>query len=107
MADFVQSLGYDAHSYRSAEEFLDSQQRHEVACLISDVKMPGIDGLELQRILLAEGSGIPIIFITAFPDERAQQRALQAGAVCFLSKPCDGNTLVHWLEAALGKGATA
>ncbi len=102
MIDFVQSLGYDARSYRSAEAFLQSQERDGTACLISDVQMAGIGGLELQRILLAEGSSIPIIFITAFPDARLQQQAMQAGAACFLSKPCDGDTLVHCLETALG-----
>jgi FixJ family two-component response regulator len=102
MISFVQSLGYDAYSYGSAEAFLQSQERHETSCLISDVQMAGIGGLELQRILLAEGTRIPIIFITAFPDVQVQQQAMQAGATCFLSKPCDGDKLVHCLETAVG-----
>lgn len=106
MADFVQSLGYDSHSYRSAEAFLQSQERHETSCLISDVKMAGIGGLELQQILLAEGSRIPIIFITAFPDAQVQQQAMQAGATFFLGKPCDGDTLAHCLRTALGTART-
>jgi FixJ family two-component response regulator len=107
MIDFVQSLGYEARSYRSAEAFLQSQERHDTACLISDVQMTGISGLELQRILIAGGSRIPIIFITAFPDMRVQQQAMQAGAAGFLSKPCDGDTLVHCLETALGTARPA
>jgi FixJ family two-component response regulator len=102
MISFVQSLGYDARSYGSAEAFLQSQERHETSCLISDVQMTGIGGLELQRILQAEGSRIPIIFITAFPDTQVQQNAMQAGATCFLSKPCDGDKLAHCLQTAVG-----
>ncbi len=102
MIDFMQSLGYDAHSYGSAEAFLQSQERHHASCLISDVQMAGIGGLELQRILLAEGSRIPIIFITAFPDTQVQQQAMQAGATCFLCKPCDEDVLVNCLETAIG-----
>lgn len=104
MTNLVRSLGYDALSYGSAEDFLQSQQRHSTSCVISDVQMPGVGGLELQRILISEGNRMPIIFITAFPDTQVRQQALQAGATCFLSKPCDGDTLVHCLESAVGEG---
>ena len=107
MTSLVRSLGYDALSYGSAEDFLRSQERHGTACLISDVQMPGLGGLDLQRILRAEGSQLPIIFITAFPDNHVQQLAMQAGAMCFLSKPCDGDTLIECLETAVGTGSVS
>jgi FixJ family two-component response regulator len=70
--------------------------------------MPGIGGLGLQKVLAAENSATPIIFITAFPDANVRQLALQAGAACFLSKPCDGESLIKCLESALGgRGASA
>lgn len=107
MTSLMRSLGYDVLTYGSAEDFLRSQERHGTSCLISDVQMPGVGGLELQQILLAEGSRLPIIFITAFPDARVQQQAMQAGATCFLSKPFEGDTLIHCLESVLGGGGAA
>jgi len=104
MTNLMQSLGYDVNTYGSAEDFLQSQERHVTSCLISDVQMPGVGGLELQQILLAEGSQVPIIFITAFPDARVQQLAMQAGATGFLSKPFDGETLINCLENVLASG---
>jgi len=65
--------------------------------------MPGMTGLELQELLVARGHRTPVILITAFPDERIRTRALQAGAVCFLTKPCDGQTLLQCLDMALNK----
>lgn len=107
MTSLVRSLGYDAHAYGSAEAFLGSEERGHASCLISDVQMPGVNGLELQRILASEGSQVPIIFITAFPDEQVRQLALQAGAMCFLGKPFDGNALIDCLERALSAGNAA
>jgi FixJ family two-component response regulator len=103
----VRSLGYDALSYGSAEDFLASDVRDDIACLISDVQMPGVGGLELQKMLAAEGSRLPIIFITAFPDAHIRQVALDAGAMCFLSKPFDGDVLIQCLEKALDTGRPA
>jgi FixJ family two-component response regulator len=71
------------------------------SCVITDIQMHGIDGLELQRILIAQGRNIPVIFITAFPDERIRARALKAGAVGFLSKPFKGATLIQYIDCAL------
>ncbi|HUB12341.1 MAG TPA: response regulator [Acetobacteraceae bacterium] len=102
MTSLMRSLGYEVHAYASAKDFLQSQERRVTSCLISDVQMPGVGGLELQQILQAEGSPVPIIFITAFPDARVEQLAMQGGATCFLSKPFDGETLIHCLETALG-----
>jgi FixJ family two-component response regulator len=70
-------------------------------CLIADVQMPGMSGVELQSRLIAEGRRLPIIFITAFPDESVRARALKAGAICFLTKPFDGPTLIRHLDEAL------
>jgi len=87
MSSRVRSLGYDVQTYDSAEDFLGSERRGDIICLISDVKMPGLGGLELQQILAAEGSSLPIIFVTAYPDAQIRQVALDAGALCLLSKP--------------------
>jgi FixJ family two-component response regulator len=105
MTSLVRSLGYDVQTYGSAEDFLGSGGRGDTACIISDVQMPGVSGLELQKILAAEGSHLPIIFITAFPDARVRQVAMEAGAKCFLSKPFDGETLIECLERALNTGS--
>jgi FixJ family two-component response regulator len=99
----VRSFGYAAYSFASADEFLRSAPAHDTSCLIADVHMPGMSGIELQSVLIAEGRHLPIIFITAFPDEVIRARALQAGAICFLAKPFDGATLIRCLETALGR----
>lgn len=104
MMSLVRSLGYNVLCYGSAEDFLASGARDSIACLISDVQMPGVGGLELQKMLAAEGSRLPIIFITAFPDAGIRQMALDGGAMCFLSKPFDGDTLIQCLEKALEAG---
>jgi FixJ family two-component response regulator len=82
---------------------LRSPQASETSCLIADVQMPGMSGVELQSRLLAEGRRLPIIFVTAFPDENVRARALDAGAICFLTKPFDGSTLIRHLDAALAQ----
>ena len=97
----IRSLGYRAEAFGSAEEFLDSGQATKTACLILDVRMPRIDGLELQRRLA--GSAIPIVFITARASEEEERRALQAGAVAFLRKPVDKEALLRVLGAVLEK----
>jgi FixJ family two-component response regulator len=97
----VRSLGYIARTFASAEEFLASSQANDTSCMIADVQMPGMSGIELQSHLLAQGRRLPIIFITAFPEESARTKALNAGAVCFLTKPFDGPTLVRHLDAVL------
>src|SRR5262245_50006669 len=88
-ADVVTSLGYEARTFASAEEFLASAHVKATSCLITDLQMPGLNGLELQSQLLAEGYDTPVIFITAFPKDKSRARALNAGAVAFLSKPCE------------------
>jgi len=91
----MRSVGFDGRAFASAEEFLSSPELSETSCLISDVQMPGINGLELQSRLAAEQPRTPIIMITAFPDAHVKEAALKAGAVCFLQKPFDGKALVE------------
>lgn len=103
----VRSLGYIAYTFASADDFLQSPQVDTTSCVITDIQMPGMSGVELQRLLRAQGRRLPIIFVTAFPEESVRARALDAGAVCFLTKPVNGSTLIKCLAAAVdGSGAT-
>ena len=97
----VRSLGFTAFTFASADEFLRSPRLHDTSCVIADVQMPGMSGVELQSYLIAKGKKIPMIFITAFPDERIKAKALKAGAVSFLSKPFQGSTLIQCIDDAL------
>ena len=99
----VRSLGYVAHTFASADGFLQSPHVNDTACVIADVQMPGMSGIELQSHLIAQGRSVPIIFITAFPEESIRSRALKAGAICFLSKPFDGTILIECIDIALKK----
>ena len=100
----VRSLGHKVTTYGSAEEFLGSERISDTCCLITDVQMPGLNGLELQGRLIAEGYRIPVIFMTAFPEESARSKALKAGALGFLSKPFDEDSLLACLHLALTNG---
>src|SRR5215467_501710 len=101
MRGLMKSLGYTAQTFASAEEFLDSRQVPRTSCLIADVQMRGMTGLELHRHLVASGKTIPTILITAYPDERVRERALQDGVVCYLSKPFDENDLLACIRSSL------
>jgi FixJ family two-component response regulator len=101
MSSLVRSLGYEACLFASAEAFLASPHLNDTACLIADVQMPGMSGLELQSELQARQSCIPIIFITAFAEDRIRQRAEAAGALGFFSKPVDSRRIIGCLDAAL------
>jgi CheY-like chemotaxis protein len=105
MADLIQSLGFSPATFASAEEFLLSDSVRDAKCLISDVQMPGMSGLDLQAQLTAGGCRIPIIFVTGYPDEATGTRALACGALGFLSKPCSEKSLIDYLETALAKAA--
>jgi FixJ family two-component response regulator len=98
----VRSLGYQAATFASAEEFLQSDSVDSTSCLIADVKMPGLGGLDLQSDLIDRGVRLPTIFITAFPEEGTRDRALKAGAVGFLDKPFSEESLLRCLDTALG-----
>jgi len=98
----LKSAGLSPLSFASAEEFLGSGNRRETACLITDIEMPGMNGLELQARLAQDGSWIPIIFITAYGDARTRKRAMKAGALDFLEKPFDDEILLERVRTALG-----
>jgi FixJ family two-component response regulator len=97
----LKSVGWQARTFASAEEFLQSGQHRQTACLIADIRMPGMSGLELQSRLNAEHCRIPTIFITAHGDAKMRLQALRAGAVEFLAKPFNDEALLESVRAAL------
>jgi len=97
----LKSVGLPAQTFASSEEFLKSGQQHQTACLIADIRMPGMSGLELQAKLNADRCRIPTIFITAHGDEKMRMQALRAGAVEFMAKPFDDEALLESVRAAL------
>jgi FixJ family two-component response regulator len=101
LASLVRSLGYAAMAFECAEDLLKSKRRRGVSCLIADVQMPGMSGLELYHHLSACGKPIPTILITAFPDDNLRKRALAAGAIGYLSKPFEEDDLLACIRAAL------
>ena len=101
----LKSAGFSAQSFACAEEFLDSGCQRETGCLIADIRMPGMSGLDLQAKLNADHCPIPIIFVTAHGDEKMRLQAMRGGAVKFLAKPFDGEILLEGVRAALGSEA--
>ena len=99
--NLLRSLGYAVRTFVSAEEFLGSARLNDTSCVIADVQMPGMSGVDLQARLLTRGYRVPFIFMTAFPEETIRARALKAGAICFLTKPFDRLTLIRCLDTAL------
>ena len=97
----LKSAGLPTQAFASAEEFLKSGQQHQVGCLVADIRMPGMSGLELQAKLNADHCRIPTIFITAHGDEKMRMQALRAGAVEFMAKPFDDEALLESVRAAL------
>ena len=97
----IESFGFRAAAFESAETFLNSGHLHDTSCLIVDLQMPGMDGLQLQSHLAAAGCGIPIIFITAYESKDSRQRAMQAGAAAFLGKPFSDEQLLQIIRSAL------
>lgn len=102
LTSLVRSLGYIAMAFEGAEDLLKSKRRRSVSCLIADVQMPGMTGLELHNRLVASGKPIPTILITAFPDERSRERALQAGVIGYLTKPFSEDDLLVCIRSNLG-----
>jgi FixJ family two-component response regulator len=97
----IESFGFRAETFESAETFLRSGHLHDTSCLIVDVQMPGMNGLQLQSHLAAAGCGIPVIFITAYESNDSRQRAMQAGAAAFLGKPFSDEQLLQTIRSAL------
>lgn len=100
-SDLVKAAGFAAAAFEDAQHFLAWPDAHRVACLIADMRMPGLSGLELHAALQAGGHPIPTILITAHPDEPARQRALAAGVCCYLSKPFTPDELLDCIGKAL------
>ncbi|HHL4077871.1 MULTISPECIES: response regulator transcription factor [Burkholderia cepacia complex] len=103
-SSLVRSLGWSTKLYASAEQFLATDGIVGVSCVISDVQMPGISGLEMYRRLLDSGVTVPIIFISAFASDAVRRQALDMGAVCMLSKPVDGMEVARHLESVKNSG---
>jgi FixJ family two-component response regulator len=99
--NLLRSHGYAVHAFASAEEFLRSGHVKETSCVIADVQMAVMSGLDLLMLMRGHGYHAPFIFITAFPDEGVRARALKAGAICFLAKPFAGPALINCLGTAL------
>lgn len=99
--NLLTSRGYTVHTFGSAHEFLQSAERDATSCVIADVQMLAMSGLELLTHMRGLGNGTPFIFMTAFPDDAVRDRALRAGAICFLAKPFSTPALMQCLETAL------
>jgi FixJ family two-component response regulator len=97
----IRSFGIRAEAFASGQEFLESGRVEATACLILDVRMPGMSGLQLQRELIEWGYDLPVIFITAYADDAEEEQAMQAGASDFLRKPVSKRSLIHAIEVAL------
>jgi FixJ family two-component response regulator len=104
MRKLVRSLGYAVEAFPSAADFLASPLLPATACLVADVQMPGMTGVELHRNLIQRGHAIPTILVTAYPDEAVRNRVLKNGIVCYLSKPVDDEHLERCLRSALESG---
>jgi FixJ family two-component response regulator len=102
IVDLVTALGFDAEAFERAEDFLQSARVDTTSCLITDMRMPGMSGLELHERLVAAGKSIPTIVITAFPKDIDRARAEQAGVTCYLAKPCEEGELVACIMSAVG-----
>jgi FixJ family two-component response regulator len=101
--NLLSSHGYVVHTFESADRFLQSSHLDQTSCVVADVQMPNMSGLELLTHMRTQGRDAPFIFITAFPDESVRARALRAGAICFLGKPFTGPLLISCIETALNR----
>jgi FixJ family two-component response regulator len=99
--NLLSSHGYVVHTFASAEDFLQSAHLDDSLCVVADVQMAAMSGLDLLTHMRVRGNDAPFIFITAFPDENIRARALKAGAICFLAKPFAGPALINCIESAL------
>jgi FixJ family two-component response regulator len=105
--DLLDAAGFAAATFPSAESFLQSNRRGSTSCLVTDVRMPGMTGLELHQDLVASGTRIPTILMTAYPDDRVRTRARKAGVVCYLIKPFTPDELLECIRSALAAGNAA
>ena len=98
--DLLLSLGFACEAFESAEAYLKSDAGNRMSCLILDVRMPGLGGLELQQLLTDQGRPVPIIFITSFPSGRVRRQAIKGGAICYLPKPNSDDELLRCIRLA-------
>jgi FixJ family two-component response regulator len=101
--NLLSAHGYLVHPFVSADDFLQSADLDDSSCVVADVQMPAMNGLDLLTHMRARGNNAPFIFITAFPDQSVRARALKAGAICFLAKPFAGPVLINCIETALNR----
>ena len=101
--NLLSSHGYLVHTFASAEEFLQSTHLHDTSCVVADVQMPVVSGLDLLTHVRAQGYNVPFVFITAFPEESVRAQALKAGAIGFLAKPFAAPALIDCVEVALNR----
>jgi FixJ family two-component response regulator len=101
--NLLSSHGYMVRTFASAEAFLQSAHPDDCSCVVADVQMPGMSGLDLLKYVRTRGNDVPFIFITAFLDESVRARALKVGAICFLAKPFAGPVLIGCIETALNR----
>jgi FixJ family two-component response regulator len=106
LVDLVKSMGFEAETFERGEHFLQSKDVDRTNCLITDMRMDGMSGLELHEHLVESGRRIPTIVITAFPKDRDRQRALRSGVLCYLAKPFDEQQLIDCITSVLGAGAS-
>jgi FixJ family two-component response regulator len=104
LMSLMRALGFRSEAHQCAEDFLKSGRIQQTSCLIADVRMPGMTGLELYRRLVASGHPIPTVLITAHPDDGIRARALQAGIICYLTKPFNEDDLLGCIRSALDHG---
>jgi FixJ family two-component response regulator len=104
LMSLMRALGFAGEAYACAEDFLKSGRVRRSSCLIADVRMPGMNGLQLHHRLVASGNPVPTILITGHPDDGIRERALRAGIICYLTKPFDEEDLLGCIHAALEHG---
>jgi FixJ family two-component response regulator len=101
--NLLQAAGFSTATFANAATFLESSQRRSAACMVADMRMPGMTGLQLYQALLSAGDGIPTVLITAYPKDRDRARAREAGITCFLTKPFVPEQLLECVRKALAK----
>ena len=101
LGNLLRSVGYDVRAFCSAEDFLARPEQGVFSCLVSDIQMPGMGGLELQKRIVASGTPLPVILMTAFPRDHVRRQAEEQGAAGFLTKPFDGSRMIECVERAL------
>jgi FixJ family two-component response regulator len=107
VTDLVGTLGFSAHPFVTAEDFLNSDQLHRTSCLITDMKLPGMSGLELHHRLVTSGIAIPTLLITAYPEESSRAHALNAGVICYLVKPFAEGDFLDCVRRAVSQARPA